>query len=77
MAQKRITSISNVSNQMVPIMLSKIALAKEETASDVNYNKEGALQIAPGAAVDVESVRLDDGQLINLKNLGLISTTVR
>tara|TARA_R110000765_G_scaffold42191_3_gene89369 strand:+ start:450 stop:683 length:234 start_codon:yes stop_codon:yes gene_type:complete len=77
MAQKRITSVSNISNQVVPIMLSKIALAKKETTSEVNYNKEGALQIAPGAAIDVESVRLDDGQLINLKNLGLISTTVR
>jgi hypothetical protein len=77
MAQRKITCISNVSNQMIPVILSKIALAKKETSSNVDYYREGMLQIAPGAAVDVESTRLDDGQLIQLKNMGLISTVVR
>jgi len=77
MAQRKITCVTNISLQTIPIMVSSIDLANVVSGSDVAWNKEGALSIPPGSQVDVESVRLQDGQIVQLKNMNMISTTVR
>ena len=77
MAQRKITCVTNISLQTIPIMVSSIALANVVSGSDVAWNKEGSLSIPPGGDVDIESSRLQDGQIVQLKNMNLISTTVR
>jgi hypothetical protein len=77
MAQRKLTCITNISLQVVPVMLSSIALSKADSGSSVAYNKDGALSIPPGQQIDVESSRLDDGQLVQLRTMNLITTTIR
>lgn len=77
MAQRKITCVTNISLQTIPIMVSSITLASVVSGSDVAWDKEGSLSIPPGSQVDVESVRLQDGQIVQLKNMNMISTTVR
>jgi len=77
MAQRKITCITNVSNQTIPVMVSSILLADANASSEVTYNKEGSVSILPGGNVDIETIRLEDGQISQLKNMNLISTTVR
>jgi hypothetical protein len=77
MAQRKITCITNVSNQTIPVMVSSILLADANASSEVTYDKEGSVSIPPGGNVDIETIRLEDAQIVQLKNMNLISTTVR
>jgi hypothetical protein len=58
-------------------MVSNILLADANASSEVAYNKEGSVSIPPGGNVDIETIRLEDAQIVQLKNMNMISTTVR
>jgi hypothetical protein len=72
-----LTSITNVSNQVVPILLDDIAVANADAASDIPPTRTQQMQIAPGAEVEVESSRVDLAQLEQLQRLQLLTFVAR
>lgn len=68
-----LTTISNISNQVVPVLVNEIALAKANNLSDLASQTANQMQIPPGSQVRVETQRLDLGQLERLQNLKLIT----
>lgn len=68
-----LTTITNISSQIVPILVNNIALDKANALSDVAYSVANQTGIAPGAQVTIESQRLDVSQLERLRNMKLIS----
>jgi|6_EtaG_2_1085325.scaffolds.fasta_scaffold118182_2 hypothetical protein len=68
-----LTSITNISNQVVPILLNDIALANADAGSDFSATKSEQLQIPPGSEVNVESDRVDLAQLEQLQRLKLLT----
>lgn len=69
----KLTTITNISNQIVPILLNDIASSKANTLSDVVASEKRQLSIIAGAQVRVESQRLDLSQLTRLRSLGLLT----
>lgn len=72
-----LTSITNVSKQVVPILLDDIAVVNADASSDIPPTRSQQLQIAPGAEVEVESSRIDLAQLEQLQRLKLLTFVVR
>ena len=70
-----LTTISNVSEQAIPILINDISLESSNSSSDVAYNIANQTMIAPGAQVTIETQRLDLGQLESLQIKRLISYT--
>ncbi len=68
-----VTIITNVSIQAVPILYGTIASALSN--SDVPANKNGQLLIKPNSSVTIETARLDDAQLEQLRRLNMITYT--
>lgn len=68
-----LTSITNQSQQVVPILLNEISLANANESSDIGSTRAEQLQIPPGSEVEIETSRLDVGQLEQLQRLGLIT----
>lgn len=66
-----VTTISNISNQVVKLLYSKTAASN--SATTVDYNTDGELAIQPGSSVKIESLRIDQGQLQKLASSKLIS----
>lgn len=67
-----LTTITNTSKQVVPVLVSSTAMGKTNVSSDLRFDKTSQLSIAPGAQIAVETARLDLGQLQRLQNLSLI-----
>lgn len=68
-----LTSITNVSKQVVPILIDAISLATANSASDLAPSRAEQMGIAPGAEVELETSRIDIGQLEQLQRLGLLT----
>ena len=68
-----LTTISNISNQLVPILVNAIDLDKANDLSDVAADKANQMSIPPGSQVRIETQRVDLGQLERLRTFGLIS----
>ena len=72
-----LTSITNVSNQVVPILIGTIPYDKAITGSDIPAAASQQLQLQPGSEVEVESNRLDLAQLESIQNKKLIRFVAR
>lgn len=70
-----LTTITNVSDQVVPILLNDIALNRANDLSNIPANQANQLQIPPGSQVRIENQRLDVGQLEKLQSLNLLTFT--
>jgi hypothetical protein len=70
-----VTTITNLSKQAVPVLVNEIPLAKTSESSDLPPGEARQLLIQPGASITVESRRLDQGQLDQLRRKGLLSYT--
>lgn len=70
-----ITTITNISQQVVPILVNEIASNKANVNSGVAANIANQMQIAPGSQVTIESQRIDTAQLERLRGLKLITFT--
>jgi len=72
-----LTTITNLSKQIVPILISNIALSSASSGSDIAASKAEQIQIAPGAEFSIESRRTDQGQLEQLQRMQLITYVIR
>jgi len=72
-----LTTITNVSKQVVPILVNSIPTANAASGSDIPSATASQMPIAPGAEFSIESRRLDQGQLEQLRHLGLLTYVVR
>lgn len=70
-----LTTITNVSQQVVPILVDDIATNKANSSSNLSAQTASQLQIPPGSQVKIETQRLDVGQLERLQVLKLITFT--
>jgi hypothetical protein len=72
-----LTDITNISSQVVPVLVNEIALANVNANSDMPSTTANQTQIAPGAGLTIETTRIDVGQLEQLQRLGLITFVSR
>ncbi len=72
MATSLIT-ITNISNQAVPILINNILLEKSNSNSDFGYSKANQTVMAPGTQMTIEKQRIDIGQIDRLRGLGLLT----
>jgi hypothetical protein len=73
MATSALTTITNISNQVIPVLVNDIPSSSASASSDIAANISRQLSIAPGAEMTVETRRLDEGQLRDLAQKRLIS----
>ncbi len=71
-----LTTITNISIQVVPILVSDIPLSAANPNSGVPPGQASQMGLAPGSVVTIESQRLDLAQLEQLARLKLISYAV-
>lgn len=69
----RLTTITNVSKQTVPILLNAISTTVASDSSDIAPSRAESLQIPPGAQLQIETQRIDLGQLERLRQKNLIT----
>lgn len=67
-----ITTITNVSRQLVPILVNSINATSSQAGSDLIAAKSEQTFIQPGAEINVESNRVDLAQLEQMRRNGLI-----
>jgi len=72
-----ITTITNVSKQVVPILVNAISASDASSSSNIPAGKAEQMQIAPNSEFSIETRRIDLGQLEQLKRAGLIIYTNR
>lgn len=72
-----LVTITNVSNQVIPVLVDSTTLANSNAQSDIEYFKSQQTSIAPGAELNVERERVDLAQLEQLRRLGTISFVSR
>jgi len=72
-----LTSITNISKQVVPILVNDIAIDIADAGSDIPPTRAQQMQIAPGAEVEIESSRVDLAQLEQLQRLKLLTFVAR
>lgn len=72
-----LTTITNISKQVVPILVNNIPTTDAAAGSDIPSATASQMPIAPGAEFSIESRRLDQGQLEQLRRLGLLTYVVR
>lgn len=72
-----ITTITNTSNQLIPILVNNIALESALVGSDLTATRAEQTMIAPGAELNIETTRVDIGQLEQLQRFGLITFVSR
>lgn len=70
-----LVTISNVSNQTVPIICDTIAEGANGNSFDASV--AGLLNILPSKRVELDTERVSLGQLAKLANLGLIQYAIR
>jgi len=69
------TTITNISNQVIPILVSSIAQVDASASSNLGPLVAEQVAIAAGAQLVIESARTDVGQLEQLRRKRLISYT--
>lgn len=67
--------ITNISSQLIPIMINSIDPQKANTNSSVEATKDGVYQMVAGSNITIELQRVSASQLNQLSNLGQIRTT--
>lgn len=72
-----LTTITNISRQTVPILVNNIPLSEVQTGSDLANTRAEQTFIPPSAELNIETVRIDIGQLQQLQRLGLITYVSR
>jgi hypothetical protein len=72
-----LVTITNVSNQVIPVLVNSTTLGNSNAQSDIEYFKSQSTAIAPGAELNVERERVDLAQLEQLRRLGTISFVTR
>lgn len=72
-----LTTITNVSKQNVPVLVNEIALEKANANSDLDSTRAEQMSIPPGSQVEVETLRVDIGQLEQLQRMKLITFVSR
>ena len=75
MADIAVTFITNVSNQTVGIGYS--AIDETRSVTDVPRKQQGILQLAPSSSIEIESDRIEQGQLEEQAKKRLIAITER
>jgi hypothetical protein len=72
-----LTTVTNKSQQVVPILINEVSLANANAGSDIAATRAEQMSIPPGSEVEIETSRVDVGQLEQLQRLGLISFVSR
>lgn len=67
-----LTFITNNSNQTIPIIINRIAESLADPLSTIDPHMHGELQLHPGASINIESSRLNEGQVQRLAELGMV-----
>jgi len=73
MAARRLTTITNISKQTVPILVNDIPNNLANQNATIPAKEARQLSLAPGSQTVVESQRIDLGQLERLQSLRLIT----
>lgn len=71
-----ITTITNISSQVIPILVNPIAVDKASVNSDLPPDDARQLQIPAGSSTRIETARLDAGQLDQLRRKRLLTYSV-
>lgn len=77
MAISPLTYITNNTHQTIPIIVNRIALVLADPLSTVEPLAHGELMLHPGAHMNIETSRLNEGQLHKLMELGLVHSDGR
>lgn len=72
-----LTTITNISKQIVPILVNSISATIASDNSDIPAARSEQVKLAPGEEFSVESKRIDNAQLEQLRRLNLITYIVR
>lgn len=68
-----VTTITNISRQVIPILVNEIATSKAAATSDLSPSDARQLSLQPGAEIRIETIRLDLGQLDQLRRKALLT----
>lgn len=68
-----VTTITNISRQVIPILVNEIAASKASENSDLPPSDARQLSIQPGSEIRIETSRLDIGQLDQLRRKALLT----
>jgi hypothetical protein len=69
------TTITNISSQIIPVLVGSTTLAKADPASSIPPTQGEQVGIAPGSQLVIETTRVDIGQLEQLRRKALITFT--
>jgi len=72
-----LTTITNISNQIIPILVNSIGPASANENSDLRSQVSNQTSIVPGAQITLETLRLDLAQLQQLGRKKLITFVSR
>jgi len=72
-----LTTITNISRQTIPILVNNITLAQVQPGSDLANTRAEQTLIPSGAELNIETIRIDIGQLQQLQRLNLITYVSR
>ena len=67
-----LTTITNISKQLVPILVNSITSSSAQTGSDLDAARSEQTFIQPGAEINIETNRIDLAQLEQMRRNGLI-----
>lgn len=67
------TTITNVSNQIVPILINSISASDASSSSTIPASRAEQLSMQPGSKITVETVRISIGQLEQLRKKNVIT----
>lgn len=69
------TTITNISNQVIPILVGPIDLEQSDSGSDIPPLASEQVAVAAGSQLVIETQRVDVAQLDQLRRKRLISYT--
>ena len=72
MAATTLITITNISSQLITIMINSIDASKSNTNSSVSFTKQGVYQMIAGSEITIELQRVSVSQLSQLQNMGQI-----
>jgi hypothetical protein len=72
-----LTTITNKSKQTVPILVNAISIADANLSSDLDPARAEQTMIPAGSELEIETGRIDVGQLEQLQRLNMITFVSR
>lgn len=72
-----LTTITNISKQIVPVLVNGTTVARVQAGSDLPETRAEQTSLAPGAELNIETNRIDVGQLEQLQRIGVITFVSR